>query len=275
MQELYPSKLMIFGEYAVLAGGEGLAIPWDDFVLVWIEDAETPSAFYPHLVRFAQWLGEQGFDTIIDVAAFQSALQNGLDVASTIPIGYGVGSSGAVVAAVYDRFARTKIPVTEIELLKQTLASMENFFHSTSSGLDPLVCYQQKPVHITPNGIHILDEVDLDILHMQLLDCGVERSTQTLVDAFRARMQTAEMQEALQHYIQLSNACIHALLQKDAQALVTPLRQLSQWQWQYFDFAIPPHLRNEWAEANTHQTAIYKLCGAGGGGFMLVFSKLK
>jgi mevalonate kinase len=45
MQELYPSKLMIFGEYAVLAGGEGLAIPWDDFVLVWIEDAETPSAF--------------------------------------------------------------------------------------------------------------------------------------------------------------------------------------------------------------------------------------
>lgn len=273
MRDLYPSKLMLFGEYAVIAGGEGFAIPWDDFVLVWVEESNTPSDYHPHLMRFAAWLSENGFGAELDTEKFALDLQQGLDVASNIPIGYGVGSSGAVVAAVYDRYAFQKIPLTELARLKDMLASMENFFHATSSGLDPLVCYVQQPIHITPDEIIMLNTpVDWKPLTMHLLDCGNERSTQHLVTQFKSRMQDADMQLAMRDYVQYSNACIHALLAGDTDALKKNLHALSQWQFTYFDFAIPQHLREEWQQANTFESCFYKLCGAGGGGFMLVFS---
>lgn len=271
MQKQYPSKLMLFGEYAVIAGGEGLAIPWPDFFARWVEEKDTPSEYKQHLLRFAAWLEAEGFDASLEVAQLHNDLQNGLDMASNIPIGYGVGSSGAVVAAVYDRYARNPIPHTQLPALKQALASMENFFHATSSGLDPLVCYLQKPIHILGDTIHILENaLPIELLHMHLLDCGHARSTHALVSSFRTRMQEPEFQHAMQEYVQLSNSCIHALLLGDSTTLCAQMRKLSAWQFAHFDFAIPQNLRAEWEDALVCGAHYYKLCGAGGGGFMLV-----
>ena len=61
---------------------------------------------------------------------------------SSIPQGYGVGSSGALVAAIYDQYALNKITVLEnltkdkLVQLKQSLQQW-NLFHGKSSGLDP------------------------------------------------------------------------------------------------------------------------------------------
>lgn len=40
-------------------------------------------------------------------------LQEGMYFDSSIPRGYGVGSSGAIVAAIYDKYAEDKITVLE------------------------------------------------------------------------------------------------------------------------------------------------------------------
>jgi mevalonate kinase len=53
---------------------------------------------------------------------------------SSIPQGYGVGSSGALVAAIYDRYAQDKITVlenlTREKLLQLKIYSLKwNFFH--------------------------------------------------------------------------------------------------------------------------------------------------
>ena len=53
---------------------------------------------------------------------------------SSIPQGYGVGSSGALVAAIYDQYALNKITVLEnltkdkLVQLKTVFAAMESFF---------------------------------------------------------------------------------------------------------------------------------------------------
>lgn len=269
----YPSKLMLFGEYAVIAGGEGLAIPWPDFFAEWVEQPETASAYRPHLERFAKWLYEQGFDSILDTDTFLQELEDGLDMHLNIPIGYGVGSSGAVVAAVYDRYAKEKLPISDLIALRNTLASMENFFHATSSGLDPLVCYVQQPIHITPYAINVVSTpISFGNLQMRLLDCGFARATHPLVSAFKEKLSDPHFHTALQEYIQLSNACIEHVLSWHETKFEQALRKLSAWQFHNFDFAIPEHLRKEWQDAVLSGNCFYKLCGAGGGGFMLVFS---
>ena len=46
---------------------------------------------------------------------------------SSIPQGYGVGSSGALVAALYDRYALNKITVLE-NLTKPKILNLKNIF---------------------------------------------------------------------------------------------------------------------------------------------------
>jgi mevalonate kinase len=72
---------------------------------------------------------------------------------SSIPQGYGVGSSGALVAAIYDRYAQDKITVlenlTREKLLQLKIYSLKwKLFSRKSSGLDPLNSYLSIPILI-------------------------------------------------------------------------------------------------------------------------------
>jgi mevalonate kinase len=51
---------------------------------------------------------------------------------STIPQGYGVGSSGALVAAIYDKYAQDKITVLE-NLTREKLLQLKNIFSQMES----------------------------------------------------------------------------------------------------------------------------------------------
>ena len=84
---------------------------------------------------------------------------------SSIPQGYGIGSSGALVASIYDQYAEDKITILEnltrdkLLNLKAIFSLMESFFHGKSSGLDPLNSYLSLPIlinsktNIEPAGI--------------------------------------------------------------------------------------------------------------------------
>ena len=73
---------------------------------------------------------------------------------SSIPQGFGVGSSGAIVAAIYDNYSQDKIASDanmsneEFIGLKKIFGTLESYYHGKSSGLDPLICYLNLPVLI-------------------------------------------------------------------------------------------------------------------------------
>jgi len=270
MQKKYPSKLMLFGEYAVIAGGEGLAVPYPAYTAMWMINTESVSTYKPHLIKFCNWLFENGFETQLNVNSFSYDLQHGLDLVSNVPIGYGVGSSGVVVAAVFDKYA-IQIPDT-LATLKMELAAMENYFHATSSGLDPLVCYLNKAIHVHPQGINIIESnFELKKLKLNLIDCGASRSTQQMVTAFNNCMLNANFADTIQQYIQISNDCIASWLAADEDGLIMQLQKLSALQYNNFEFAIPAHMRERWHAGLTSGKEFIKLCGAGGGGFLIAF----
>ena len=62
-----------------------------------------------------------------DWEALEKDLAQKMYFDSSIPQGYGVGSSGALVAAIYDQYAHDKITVLE-NLTKEKLQSLKGIF---------------------------------------------------------------------------------------------------------------------------------------------------
>ena len=175
---------MIFGEYTIINGSRALAMPFDRYFGAW-----TPSpAPDPRLLDFADYLDSLQVDTpFLDVGGFRRDAGAGLIFRSNIPTGYGLGSSGALCAAVYDRYALAPIgqhDTGRFEQLKTLLAKMESHFHGSSSGTDPLICYLSYPVLIQPDGfiaeVKLPDDTDRTLTFF-LLDTQLARSTGPLV----------------------------------------------------------------------------------------------
>lgn len=64
-----------------------------------------------------------------------------------------MGSSGALVAAIYNKYCTNKISAhpnkpSEIKELKNVFSWMESYFHGKSSGIDPTICYLGLPLLI-------------------------------------------------------------------------------------------------------------------------------
>jgi mevalonate kinase len=275
-EKYYPAKLLLFGEYAIICGGEGIAIPYDKFYAKWINNFNPNSKFKLHLINFLQYLKSPLFSNHLNIKQFEADLNNGLDIESNIPIGYGVGSSGAVVAAVFDRYSTGSITQNDLNSLKVFLGSMENFFHGQSSGLDPMVCYLNKSIHLTADTIHIINTNDLAFTNycIEMHDTGKARYTQLLVNAFNGLMKNDQYKNLIHHeYLDITSKCIESYLQQNEHEYITSLLRLSAFQFEHFKFAIPNELFSLWEEGIKTGDIIFKLCGGGGGGFMICFQK--
>lgn len=274
-EKIYPAKLMLFGEYAVTIGGEALAIPYPFFSARWVQQSENESAYKKHLLEFCTYLEQNNFSETLNVSAFAKDLHNGLDMHSTIPIGYGVGSSGAVVASVYDRYAYEKTDETNLLALKELFASMENYFHKKSSGLDPLVCYLQKPVHVkSASSIETINNFSLQNSEfaIQLWDTEQSRFTYPLVQTFREKLNDDGFRRVVENeYLSLNAKCIKQFHPLDLKNFIYSLTQLSLLQLEHFQFAITNDVQRIWRHELDYGKRIFKLCGAGGGGFYLFF----
>src|SRR5690554_5371544 len=169
---LFYSKILLFGEYGIIKDSKGLSIPYNFYNgALKIDEHHTVSTHKSNasLKRFADYLesiqAENPNLVSFDMEALKADVENGLYFDSSIPQGYGVGSSGALVAAVYDKYAKNKITVLEnltrekLLTLKAIFSEMESFFHGKSSGLDPLNSYLSLPIlinskdNIEPTGI--------------------------------------------------------------------------------------------------------------------------
>jgi len=296
----FNSKILLFGEYGIIHEAMGLALPYDLFQgrLIFKNVTQVSSKIIQsnnELRTFADYLKElvkeDDFPIDFDFTSLDFDLEQGLFFESTIPQGFGVGSSGALTAAMYQRYARKKlriangVPTTEeISDLKKVFAKMESHFHGSSSGFDPLICYLNMPLlikskkHIEvtqiPDFEASKDKSDTTRGAVFLLNTGRPRRTEPLVNLFLEKCKNKDFADACQNeFIPLNNACIETFLANDMEAMFKNLSDLSHFQYKNFQPMIPSLYRPLWKYGLQTDDYYLKLCGAGGGGFILGFAK--
>ena len=128
---LFYAKILLFGEYGIIKNAKGLSIPYNYFKgALRMDDATSEQAIYSNkkLNEFAHHL--KGIDSGLvqfELERLHADLSKGMYFDSSIPQGYGVGSSGALVAAIYDRYAIDKVTVLE-NLTRTKLTKLKSIF---------------------------------------------------------------------------------------------------------------------------------------------------
>ena len=295
----FPGKILLFGEYSLLRGSAALTLPFSKhhvkllFPDTSLSESENRIAHNSNkqLQSFLDYLKDAKYVIGSDISydRMQEDLTAGLYLWSNIPSGYGLGSSGALVAAIYHLYGEkrpddslagvsTSRPISSERLdeLKTIFARMESFFHGASSGLDPLSSYVKKPLMIDPQQKISVVTQQLKSFNEDggffLLDTHKPRNTKHLVKIFHKKCQDAGFINMLnQDYIPLNNACIDAVIYKST-ALPELIHRLSDLQLKHFIEMIPEEFLLSWAQGLSTGKYTLKLCGAGGGGFLLGYT---
>jgi mevalonate kinase len=292
-EKSFQSKILLFGEYGLMHNAMGLSIPYEAFegkLTFQPEklDAEAAKASNAHLKAYGQHLeslvADNKLNFALDTERLLRDIEAGLVFDSSIPQGFGVGSSGALVAAVYDRYALEKIPYdlsvssNEILRLKDSLSRMESYFHGRSSGMDPLICYLSRPMliedkeQIGPVGLP--PQIASGKGAIFLLDTGKPGKTQPLVNLFLEKCKEAGfLQVVRSEIIPFSDNCIKAFLKGEVRELFTNMKELSGLLLSYLNPMIPRKFRKVWKRGLDTQAYYLKLCGSGGGGYILGFTE--
>lgn len=287
---LFYSKILLFGEYGIIKDSKGLSIPYNFYngaLKTTDEPTENQRRSNDHLKRFAQYLADLESplikNTDFDIVSFQEDIEEGLYFDSSIPQGYGIGSSGALVAAVYDQYARQKITVLEnltrekLVTLKGIFSQMESFFHGKSSGLDPLNSYLSIPLLInSPENIEMAglpSQNENGKGAVFLLDSGSVGETAPLVNIFMENLKNEGFRKMLKDkFIKHTDACIEDFLQGDVKSLFGNVKKLSNIVLDNFKPMIPKSFVKLWKKGIDSNDYYLKLCGSGGGGYILGFA---
>src|SRR5210317_522239 len=223
---LFYSKILLFGEYGIIKDSRGLSIPYNFFKGALKKDSDLKgtslesNSGLKDYYRYLQGLQAESPDLVsFDLMAMKADIEDGMFFDSSIPQGYGVGSSGALVAAIYDRYAHDKITVLEnltrekLLNLKAIFARMESFFHGKSSGLDPLNSYLSLPILINSS-----DHIESTSIPSQnpdgkgavfLLDSGSVGETAPMVQIFMEKMKQEGFRKVLKdEFIRYTDACV-------------------------------------------------------------------
>ncbi len=262
----FPAKVLLLGEYTILNGSKALALPYKSLLGEWSFENDHSSfreSSRKSLLEFIQKSKAQS----IDLHKMKSDHDQGLWFKSTIPQGFGLGSSGAVIAAIFERYG---VPSDKLLSNKEGLARLEDFFHGSSSGLDPLVSYIQKPLLIHNfNQVEVLSERP-NLKGFFLLNTGKPRQTGPLVNIYREKMKDPEFNQSCANILSTEvNFAIESVLGNRTENLSHHLWHISKFQWDFFPEMIPTKERGLWTRGLESGDYILKLCGAGGGGFIL------
>lgn len=291
--ESYNSKILLFGEYSVLHNSMALVIPCDrysgkfDFCSNNINNKYALQS-NEYLKKFSGFIAsnlDENF--VLEVKRMEWEIENGLFFESTIPQGYGLGSSGALVAAIFLRYLKKAksvkddlkvITFEKIQQLRAALAKLESFFHGTSSGLDPLSIILNEPIlyknandiFTTPLPPAVADGKNV----IFLLNTKISRSTAGLMNRFNHLQKNAAFRDKFQkELVPATDQSIQHFLKGDAGNLYKSVNGVSEFQLTQMEEFIPEALRKDMTGGLEHGDYFLKLCGAGGGGFMLGFTE--
>ena len=289
-QSLYYSKILLFGEYGIIHDSMGLSIPYNDYngkFLFSDTQGDVSRESNKNLKKFLNYLiniNKKGqLPCALDLDKLSLDLCKGMHFDSSIPQGFGVGSSGAIVAAVYDHYCEDKIDSSKnlsnenfVEL-KKIFGTLESYFHGRSSGLDPLICYLNLPVLIKSKeelGTVGLPQYTTGKGAIFLMNTGASGKTQPLVQHFMERCKEEGFRKMLKgKFKQYNDACIDAFLNKESKPLLKNMKGLSSILLEHFKPMIPKLYHKMWQEGIDSNAYYLKLCGSGGGGFILGFTE--
>lgn len=288
---LFYSKILLFGEYGIIEDSKGLSIPYN-FYKGALKSDENPTEdakkSNQSLVKFVAYLKqlqtEQPDLVTFNIELLQNDVNHGMYFDSSIPQGYGVGSSGALVAAIYDKYAANKITVLEnltrekLLQLKLIFSNMESFFHGKSSGLDPLNSYLSLPILINSK-----DNIEAAGIPSQsatgkgavfLLDSGIVGETAPMVNIFMENLKDQGFRKMLKsQFIKYTDSCVENFLQGDMKSLFKNTKELSKVVLSNFKPMIPEQFHQIWQNGIETNDYYLKLCGSGGGGYILGFTE--
>ncbi len=285
---LFYAKVLLFGEYGIIKDAKGLSIPYNFYKgALKISDTKNDQAQISNqkLTEFVDYL-EKINRTLVtfNIKQLREDLSRGLYFDSSIPQGYGIGSSGALVAAVYDRYAHNKITIlenlTRVKLLKlkQIFGQMESFFHGKSSGLDPLNSFLSLPILIhskdilEPTGIPSQPKAGKGAVF--LLDSGSMGATAPMVNIFMQNMESPTFRKMIkEQFISYSDRCVEHFLSGDIISLFGDLKRLSKTVLTHFKPMIPEQFHALWKTGIDTNAYYLNLCGSGGGGYILGFTE--
>ena len=288
MGHLFFAKILLFGEYGIIEDSKGLSIPYN-FYKGALKISKNKTDFIIEsnkiLIDFAKYLKVISSKVLVfDWKKFDKDLSLNMYFDSSIPKGYGVGSSGALVASIYDKYATNKINVIEnltkekLIILKNIFSKMESFFHGKSSGLDPLNSYLSLPILI--NSANNIETIGIPSQNLNgkgavfLLNTGSQGETKSMVSLFMKNMKNESFNFMIRNeFIKYSDFCIDNFLKGDIKSLFDNLKLLSSIVLNNFKPMIPTYYRNLWKHGIDSNLYYLKLCGSGGGGFLLGFTK--
>ncbi|MPT31572.1 MAG: mevalonate kinase [Chryseobacterium sp.] len=284
---LFYAKIILFGEYGMIENSQGLVVPYSFYkgTLKFSDlDNDFEKKSNQSLEKYSNYLAELELpsDFKLNVDSFKNDIKRGLFFDSNIPQGYGVGSSGALVAAIFEKYSFTKrdpetISKDELKDLKKVFGQLESYFHGTSSGMDPLICYMNLPILIENKenvGKVSLPKEEVGKGAIFLIDSGITGETGPMIQIFFEKLKNEGFRKTLkEEFIRYNNACIEAFLKKDMNPFFRNMKKLSVWAYEHFRPMIPENIFNAWKKGLDSNAYYLKLCGSGGGGYILGFTK--
>jgi mevalonate kinase len=275
----YPAKLLLFGEYSILLGSKALGIPLNAFQarLDFMDQQKGNSLIRAEesnnqLKKLTDYYAGKLliFGEFLNLEQFNADVKQGLYLSSTIPQRVGMGSSGAMCAAVYERYRLAE--KEKVLFLLEKFIKMESFFHGRSSGFDPLVIYLKKPILQGDDGdanpVKSNSQLIDHKIEILLIDSGIDRPEIPFVEQFLEKFAPdGIISTAAKELIRLTNLCIDTFISENPADLWKEVLNLSRFQLDTLSHLIPAHLQVHWAEGLENGLFALKICGSGGGGY--------
>ena len=280
----FPAKILLFGEYGILLGSKALAIPYSrcsgrfDFVDAPPDSlSERGKESNNELKRLHNFfISNSSAFRHLDLERLEEEINCGIFFDSSIPAGFGLGSSGALTAALYDRY-KIGYLTNEYQEIKAHLAAIETCFHGISSGIDPLTSFLKKPVLLDNSNAQVT-AIDLspflNTYTLFLLNSQARGNTGNLVRHFMEQYRYPEFKEKIDNeYIPVINQTIDAVSAGDFGSFETLIARYSLFQFTNFQKMVPKAMKKHFEHGTSTGDFNLKLCGSGGGGYMLAISR--
>ena len=271
----FNSKILLFGEYGIMHNSDALSIPYKKFNgFLSISDALTEDQkisnrnikyLYDYIIQ------DKYLSNIINSNNLKEEINSGLYFDSNIPIGSGLGSSGALVSSIISRYSKVDLKSFSNSEIKKIMSLVESKFHGNSSGFDPAVSYFNKPMLYSNQKIKLIERIAFKDFKVYIIDSQIDSSTKKMIKVFEDKISNSEFRLFFNSkFINNTNQCIDHLI-NTSKLFRDSVKELSNDTLHNFQEMIPEKLKNKWKEGIKNDSYYMKLCGSGGGGFFLAY----
>ena len=271
----FNSKILLFGEYGIMHDSNALSIPYKKFNGSLSksdhlsEDQKISNRNIESLYKYI--IQEDYLNDIINSDNLKEEIDSGLYFDSNIPIGSGLGSSGALVSSILTRYSKVNLKSFSNSEIKKIMSLVESKFHGNSSGFDPAVSYFNKPMLYSNQKIKLIERIAFKDFKVYIIDSQIDSSTKKMIKVFEDKISKSEFRLFFNSkFINNTNQCINHLI-NTSKLFRDSVKELSNDTLHNFQEMIPEKLKNKWKEGIKNDSYYMKLCGSGGGGFFLAY----